>query len=414
MADIAGAAAREAQNDINAELRQALQIITRYVTVLCQTAKGKASQYTSKELMDYVGKGGNITVFEPKGTTEVALLNRLEIENVPFIHDEKGHFFIRDIDYDKVSEFNRDINLVKGNYYQTCSKDELDWAVANSKFTDKKMTVFKNLDSFDAETLKNKCNRITRGFMVGEDKHDGLCDVSVRNKYLYMEKGNDVCSAMLESAMSLHMGNEAIKKKQLLHDIRFRERVKNLKGTEDPRYIRSARNGFKDYVELNADGFTYRGKTVSVNSPDYYAELDRAIDRIPDKVIVSDLNAVIPTDLRPVKSHEERENANNYKLVAGLMDAMIRKQIGPEDPERGFERYQKEVKSLCSSLVNDKHPSGYKVSDIDKLKDTLKTYKISPSDLFKAVDKEFGADKLTYTPETEKVKAPVIEKEMER
>lgn len=363
-----------------------------------------------------------VMAYKVRGKCADKLERKMLEERVGFIRVADDMFIIRKADYQDVAAMNRDANILMSNYFQEVSADEMEATIANSNLGDKTMFSVQGLDAYEKTVLRNKCNNITRGFMVGtRETGDNEYEINVRGKYVYNAAAkNDLCHAMLSMSLSLYGGNEIKKKEQIDHDFKMDALIQDLKGCEEPHYIIGMKD-VNDFVTLDSTGFTYSttaiGKDglrhtanpihVDIDSDDYENELKKCLDGIENKQVITDpaeLQDHINGNLiksgqlegRPMKTLNEAELAEANTRMSNQIDMMIKQKLRGRDPLTAFPLYKKEVEKLIDGVEKDTLPPGYKKEEMDNLKNMFKSNDIDVKDFRAAVDKGFGKMTMSY------------------
>lgn len=335
-----------------------------------------------------------------------SLKMELERKGILFFNDasDAGRIVIANEQLDAVKDINREILVARCNYLQEVNTIEMEAAIAKyDGIKNKEIFTIHNLNQYECEVFKNKCNYIDKGFMVGVMENEkGLYDVSVHSSKMLdlsdkSEYRMDVCKAYTKAMISLYGQNALLKMEQILADDKIREEIKALKGTQDVKYVIDAKNP-KMFLELNQNGFEYY--TTSINDDgkrqdqlimqcaasdlNYEVELQRYMDAINNKVILDDFEKLgehLKTTRenfkseRPEKDKREEAVSLGEDLLTAAMDTMIKDYIKTErfdevskmSPTEVFQLYQKEASDILKS-VTDGAPCRYSEEVIASLR----------------------------------------------
>lgn len=430
-------ASLEANDNANKFIREALKILQKYMEAYLKAANERAKFAGSIELARWLKSGGEVQVYRMRGNCQYEFGSLLDREGIPYIKDVNGNFIVKTPDYEKMADFNHMANIERGNYYKECDKKDLIASVAFSDSKDKSIYEFKNLDFYDKTVLRNKCNGIMKGFMVGTERNkDGTYNVAVKSRYLYNARsGNDLCHALLKSALSLHTENERVKKTQIKHDLMISKEVSALKGCREPHYIVSRKDP-SQFITIDSNGFSYTEvnvihgerhdhpvRQVDFDSPDYEPELEKYLSTIFDKAIITDLVQLndhivkkfpVNDNKRPTKELSECERSRAYHEIGSALDGMIKRKLGEQNPEKGLERYYAELRKICAAVKEDRYPAGYTKDSFDRLVESMKEHHIDPDVIKEASAATFEFEAESYIPKRGRDMERTIEKQSEK
>ena len=325
-----------------------------------------------------------------------------------FATSEENKIIIGADQFDKIKELNRTLLVAKCNYFQEVDTVEMEDAIAKIEgIKDKEMLTFHGLSDYECEVFKNKCNAITKGFMVGivpNPDNPERYDVTVHAADVLKSKPGaysiDVCRAYVESMFSLYGLNSLTKVNQIDADREINREIKALMDTGEVFYVVDAKNPGV-FMEINANGLEFYttvmdddGKRhdnqvahIAKNDPNYEYEMRKYLDSMKNKAILSSseelskhlmTKAVNIDYLRPDKTPEEEKiSMAEDKITLGI-DTMIKEKFAERNFDScidKFNAYQSEVKEIMNALIEDREPEGYPGGhDIfSEIRDTIKT-----------------------------------------
>lgn len=379
--------------------------LTRFLIALAEFLELQSKYAPYREMAKYIREGKEVSFFPVQGRCTKELAYELQKNDIPFVNlNDKDTFIIKQGDFEKVSELNRRVLISKSCYYQDIASAEFEDVIArHEKIKNKDIFTVSCNNSYEVEVLKNKCNDITAGFMVGieEESNDDKWNLSVHSTKVFRKNPNnhDFCKAYLQMCMSLYGPNNYIKMQQVDDDMNFDIKVAELKGTQDDVYIVSVTDN-KQYLCLNKNGFEYYSTTVDENekrhdykineclkdSPNYEVELQRCLDRMMNKHIVYDDEVLaehlkteevnLDTD-RPLKTYEQFKISLMESRMADKIDEMIDHKVEEQDIKfvssmEAFHFYRKECIEIMKVLSEYEYdtpeiPTGYTPEDFEYL-----------------------------------------------
>ncbi len=400
--------------------RQVAETVARILAILADYLEKEQKNAAQKELARYIRGGGMLFSYSVQGDKAGAippLKAELIDKGIPFGETNEGDkILIRYDDLNLIKGINHDILVAKGNYYQEADASELERAVATAPFIkDKEILSIKDLNTYQYEVLKNKCNDISQGFMIGrKEKENGLFDVSVQAKDVLTDDAEkkDFCLAYLQMYMSLYGPNCDTKISQIEADKKIDEEVAKLKGTKAPHYIVGVDDPTR-YIEITEERFVYhRFKKVAdamqeeqsscdVKDPDYEAELQRAMDQIFNRAIISDpelLHKHLQSKERIIESERPRRDVKQFanhmaeKDVSEKIDEMIKERIknegiGFSSAAMKFDFYVKEASVILSSAIDGIIPAEYKEESLLAIKEAFDKREVS-MDAYKQIPEQ--------------------------
>ena len=415
-----GTVAEDGMKQTSELIKSILDFFRRFAESIGNYLEERGKTSAQRELARYIKGGGNLFCYEIQGDNVIKnltpmLKEELKKRKIPFVEiaSDRSKLFIRQEDFRQVMEINRELCVKSQCYFQEVDTSELENAVANApEMKDKQMFTIHNLDYYEMETLKNKCNDINKGFMVGTEMNkDGTYNVTIIASHLYKknfksDKDKDFCKAYLQMNMSLYGNNSGVKKLQIDIDKQIDEAVEQLceKG-EQTFYIVGVDDPSK-YIEVRPDQFvvhkvvqTEEGmvdkieRMCSKTDPDFPEELQRYMDRIYDRAIVTDMNLLVKHRGTPIVEGQRRErvidsprpqkNKRQYMQAKAeheaveMIDMMVRKRLYRNNmlnlpPDRLFTLYATEASKIVACI--DKEgvvPEGYDAKDMEAVRNAF-------------------------------------------
>lgn len=366
-----------------------------------------------KKLAQWIREGGECKVYQVQAQEheldEVIreMKRRIEKEQLGALRiTDDGLLIVPEKDLEKIQEINRDILLEKCNYYQEVNLKEMENAVANlPPMFDKEMLVIRGITKYEAEVIKNKCNNIGKGFMVGisDPYNEGKCDLGVRADKVFIEdtneKRHDFCKATLSAMVSLWGANHKVKVDEIDMDARIDNLIYNAANDDQVHYV--AGSDQKSYIEISSEGFSkysvrednkghFTGvleKRISREDVNFYSELEIELDKVFDEKLfssVAELNEYLVAKKKEQRDAINSPRSNNAKVQKNLveeMDKMIKTRIINDDnyalldTDAKYNCYMKEASNLLMAISMDEPavPFGYTLEQINELKGKLHT-----------------------------------------
>lgn len=324
--------------------------VLRMLKILAEMLELNDRNSSQREMARWIRSGGGIYEYSIEGKDRGAVLAELDKKQIPYIEtNDKSSILIRDCDKELVENLHRQVLIANGNYYQVVDAKEMESAVAQfDKIKNKELFTLDGLSNYEMEVLKNKCNHISAGFMIGVAEENGRYSATIMGKHVLNPdpERQDFCKSFLESRLSLNGQNASLKVDQIDADAKVDARVASLKGDDTNHYIVGARDR-NQYIELSSTGFEYyrvkngedgRVQTsvrCDINNPNYEAELQRYMDRIYDRVVIEDINKLnkhldgedVLSSQRPHKSQEAYDVSLAEHQTADIIDRMIKESI---------------------------------------------------------------------------------------
>lgn len=371
------------------------QIIQRFMKGLAEALNKlmekweKDREYRPYRALARAIDNGNCSYFKADDDFKGKLHARLKEDGIPHINFN-GYFVVKNKDLDKVTNTYREILVGELNYFQEVNKSELLNAIAKSdRFENKDVMTFEYLNLYEFESLKAKCNDICKGFMIGTDKmNDSQYSLSVHSSSIYNKnpQKNDLCKAFLASTLSIYGPNRGIKEKQIEADVELEQKVRELKNVDSSfyivsendssRFIEVAETGFEVYDSLIEEGKRVDHMIFRIDKDDvnYAAELQKYMDTMYDKVIVSNIEDLgkhlsesdaCLTTLRPKKGMDAILVSKANKELTNEINRMIKEKHKGHSIE--FTEYEEEAASILEGLQRGVVPAEYKDEDFEIL-----------------------------------------------
>lgn len=381
--------AEQNYNELNKNAQAMADTVTKILLALMDYLEMEAKFAPQKEFAKWIREGGECCFYNIQGSCKNELKNELIKNQIPYIElsNDPDKLIIKYPDLEAIKELNRGIMISKNNYFQEVDSVEMEDAIFRfDKATDKTIFTLHNLTAEETECLKNKCNDISRGFMVGTNKEDDdKYSISILGSKVMdcSQTGKiDFCKAALSATLSLYGGNSKTKMDQIDFDLKFDEAIDKYKGSNEVKYIvgtNERKN--KNYIEINSQGFiaykasiTPEGGVVEkvvgrcdINDINYDTELKRHLDVMKDKTVlhnIGDLNTHLAsmdseiTSGRAVRSEQEEYIAKVEKEIVNTIDKMIKSEIVNKDitfnsPEESFNYYINNAREALAAVFND-------------------------------------------------------------
>ncbi|MCR5670700.1 MAG: hypothetical protein K6G10_06810 [Butyrivibrio sp.] len=413
--------------------------LRQFLEMLADAIEGSRAGAAQKEMAKWIKESGQCTAYTVEGKCGRELKAELSKQGIGFIEVmDESTLVVKTPDIDRIREINRDILKEKGNYYQEIDGNEMERIFAKSdKIPDKTMMTLHGLDKYEYETLKNKCNDITKGFMVGltkENSDEYALSIHAAKTYNPDPNKMDFCKAYASMALSLYGANSDVKRQQIDADEKLDKTIASLKGCENTHYVIGVDDPRK-FIEINAQGFELHrirmvgGKIENMqvmevrnDSPDYEIELQKCLDGIYNKAIIDNDDKLFEhisvkqrnfNPLRPEKSETQAHIADMEKKVVQISNEMIKsgpkaKLISKMPPKEAFEAYREEMFAILTSVMDGKEIPGYDVKNTDRLLSCFKEAGVEPNEYMLAAGalRKFEAEqhKASLTPELSKSK----------
>ena len=426
-----------------------LKTIKDFLAFLAEILEKNGNDKALKALADYVRKGKQLQEYSIQGDkcgqTIAQLKAQLDAQNIPYVEEngQEEKILIIPEDYERIKLINRNILVLNSMYYQEYDADAMENAVANSKFKDSDKNIFTmhGLSAYECEVIKNKCNDISKGFMVGtKENPDGTFDLSVlsnKDRVFSMDATkNDFCKAYLKAQFSLYGPNHDIKTQQIDADRQFNKQLSELKEVDHSYYIVGIDNK-NHYIELTPEGFIEhnlrmgkdaegnkvmldRTEEMSRSDPDFELTLQRATDKIRDKVITDDKDRLdrhfsspkreFEPD-RPIRTKSEANRGKAEKECASRIDAAIKVRVTTEnitfkDDIEKFQFFENEAATILQNAISGERTPEYSVDVSKEIRTVFTEFNVDISE-YKNIPDEIQK----YDAEVHKAKAKSKEKD---
>lgn len=332
-------------------------------------------------------------------------------DDIAFIEMQLGNetiLVIRDCDEKGLEVAKQAVQTVIGNYYQEIDRVEMadmfeKYSEFDNKPMEKQFLEFEDLDKDFAEIFKNKCNDVTRGFMIGSEIEKDKETITVQAKRtLELEnKGNgstysrDVCHAFMAATLAHGGPNHDKNILQIEADKKTELEIMQYKGSE-PKYVVGQNNpnvclcitneGYK-IGRLNQETKEYEfGEINSKHTHDYEKELRMQLDGIFDICIEDDFTKVAKfakgeldlESVRPQKTFKENQVSKAETIAADKIDAVIKRSFLKEYDEinkctstEKMQKYQDRMTDVFNALETGNIPNWLSKEEFDKLKQDL-------------------------------------------
>lgn len=364
--------------------------IAKLLASLADYLEKEAMFAPQKTLAQWIRQGGGVTAYHVQGKCMNELKYELDKRGLAYLEVKNEVLLVKEPDIQEIVESNRKILIARCNYFQEVDAKEMEDAIARiDKMKDKEIFTMKGLNKYEVEVLKNKCNNISSGFMVGISKvntpeansseNNALFDVSIPCGKLMVSDAEkeDFCKSYLEMVFSLYGPNNGIKMKQIDADEKIDLQVETLKGTEQVKYVVGADDkNPKKFIELNEHGFEYYETDIidggrndrqvfrcDISDPNYDAELQRCMDRIFNKAIVpaNELDDHLLSEEFNVNSDRPRRTKEQYEYhlaeaeLTNKINQMIKQKFEREgtifqNTQEKFDTYIKEAEQIITTI----------------------------------------------------------------
>lgn len=424
---------------------QAMQALAKFLMKMFEYMQKKSADKTKYAqqiaMAKWIGEGNTAYTYQVQGPITGEMQDQLDkagIPNMSIVTKKLGRvFLVKDCDLDRINEINRQILVARSDYYQEVGARELENAIANSEAVkNKELLKISDLSYAQMHCLRNKCNDISRGFMVGITRHpdEEIYDLVVTAPKVceYDPEKTDFCEAALRASFSLAGPNMETKVNQITSDAAMDKKIAELKDADGSHFLVSEGNPSR-YIQFDTDQstneFSFRfyeqqiGKdgqlhyelkqAMSSNDPDFNVELVRCTDRFKNKIILDDqtqlqqhLDGTLKqsTD-REKKTKDQRKISDAETEFTDKINVMIKDRYFKDGNNEGlstikkFNLYRGEVSNIANALESEITPPGYEGKDMKELKDILGKAGISIADYRDAIDMLKDMDAITYTAE---------------
>lgn len=416
-----------------------METLTKWLKSLGEYLEFRGETAAQRELGKWLNKNGG-DIYRIRGNCTEELKQELAKRGIGFIPDvsDERNLIIRDIDKQRIHDINNNILIARSNYFQEVDAADLENAISSiDKITDKNIITLHNLSFYQVEVLKNKCNDITRGFMVGisPGEQENRYNLSVSApKVFNKSQEKDLCKAYLDMSFSLYGTNAFIKQKQIDADKDFEKQIETIKGVNRSYYIVGA-DDVNRYIEMNGNGFEYYERQkdplgelydIEVKRCDIYddnfdMELQICMDKLRNKAIltsVDDLSKHLNNPKRninfnrPERTKDENKIAYAEHSVVNQIDRLIRERIGSKEkirPDDAFRLYMNEADDIVNALVTNSPAKNYSEEQLASIREYCNN---SPIDISKY--KNVKGVLVNYSLEQHIAKTKTVEKEKVR
>ncbi len=364
------------------------ETLLKVLMALIAFLETEAKYGPQKEFAKWIRQNGSCCFYNTQGKCINDLIRELDEKQIPYLRlsNNEDKIIIKTPDLEKVKDINRMILIGRTNYYQEVDALEMENAIASiDKINNKELLTLHNLDFYETEVIKNKCNDISKGFMVGisqEEDNENLNSISITTERLLTDdpEKKDFCKSYLQAMHSLYGPNHDTKVEEIKDDIRINNMIANLRGTNDSKFVAGAdEKNFKHYIELNSTGFIAysvgKGKDnedliervvgrCDIDDPNYDSELQRYLAEIKNKVVLNNstelsmhLTGSGKYDSKRTQKTRDQELISKHEDEAcDLIDKMIKERLGDSfgqmDPTEKFEAYAGEVIAIIDGAIN--------------------------------------------------------------
>lgn len=364
-----------------------------------ESLKETAKKNNTYEIEKYIKKGGTMAGYkvEDKALRDV-LKQELTEDGIPFIESVMcGKSIIAICDEESTHiKYQEALNRAKiciGNYYQEMDIPKMADVFVNSQLDkdQKNFFMFEGMEEPEAYILRNKCNDITKGFMVGTEKTpDGKMTVAVHSaKCVKLEDCNkegvgvysrDLCRAMLATAFSCYGPNREKNIEQIKKDEELNKKIVDFVPTDENPVLYVTGDGMdkNKRIAITKEGFfesrfneetqswdvTNRFLKHDVDEIQYKKELQVALSGIFNEVTFTneyELNnhtkgVETKHTERPVKTYEEEQRSRAETTAVNRIDRTVKEYMAsnpyfkqlPE--EQLFNEYRKNVCELFEGI----------------------------------------------------------------
>ena len=151
-------------NDIQSTAVRVSAILADYIFM-----NSDHSKHT--DLAKAIKAGEGMQMYKIGGNCAGAFKYRLDMNGIPYVEHKDGkRIYIRRPDKEKVCKLNKETLKEKGSYLHEVAISDMENAIANiPDIKNKKVVSIQRVGKYMAEILKEKCNNISAGFMMGSD-----------------------------------------------------------------------------------------------------------------------------------------------------------------------------------------------------------------------------------------------------
>lgn len=413
-------------------IKKMVEALERHLKDLAQQ-KAASESYAYASIIDkYVQDGGQIKGYflSDDKLYNKHLAQELRKKDMPFIeYNVNGRtvLAIRDCDAEEFAKVQEQTKINEQRYFQMVGKEEMAATFEGSQRIPEKDKKFLTIDGMDktmAQMLANKCNDITKGFMVGINKNEKSTDLMVHAKrtiVLGKPQGKNVysqdfCRAYLAAAFSGYGPNREKNMEQLKIDENLNKKIKEFDGPGEmwitgqddvDTVIKVTEQGFERM--LVEPGFDEDGKSVTTykivekhdfDEENYIKNLDVALAGIFDEVILTSKDE---TDKhisgvekqhseRPQKTKDERKRSFNETVVCDKADYLIKEALEKtpffkeRDPVAQFDEYRRMAHQLFEGILVNNRPVWIETQKFEEFKTVLKERDFDVKEYMEGID----------------------------
>lgn len=403
-------ASKEGYNQAARWTKAAADNLMRLLLALAEFLETQSKYAPYREIARWINEGKGVSFYPVQGACMKEMLYELAKTNIAYFDiKDKNTVLVKQTDFDKVREINRKILIAKSSYYQDVDAKEMEDVIARyDKIKNKELVSVSCRNEMEVEVLKNKCNDISAGFMVGidtpnEDSVEYRIVVHGDKVLRPNAEKHDFCKAYIQMCMSLYGPNNYVKIQQLRDDEEMDRKISAIKGTEDTVYLVSATDNHS-FIAFNKEGFKYYQTSVdemgqrhdfllntcNVDSVDYELELQRCKDRIFNKQLLfshEELSEHLKTAKQNIDTDRTAKTMEQFQIslmenrISDKIDEMIDKKINEnkisfENPLNQFAFYQNECYKIMVALTEYDYnvpsfPDGYYEDDFNYIMNEL-------------------------------------------
>lgn len=391
--------------------------IAEIIGALLEYLEREAQLAPQKALAKWIRDGGSLVSYPIQGHCKAELKYEMEKQGIPYVETTTGYLIIPEPSLNQVREINREILVGKCNYFQEVDGVEMENAIAKiDRIENKEIFSLHGLDKYETEVLKNKCNNISAGFMVGiSQEGTDTYELSVHGDKIYNPEINkDFCKAYLQMAFSLYGPNHSTKIEQIKADEKTDSLVRELKNSKDVHYVVGADdNDPKRYIEMNSNGFEFYESVIldgeridrqicriDKDNPNYESELERYMDRIFNKVVLNnadDLGKHLSVNGRNIECDRPRPDVKGMQAsmaadkITDIIDRMVKTHMKEDNIQfsnvnQAFTYYQREAAAIMNAIEKNVVPANYSVDDFREIKKVCEEHKTNISEFSKSKD----------------------------
>lgn len=396
-----------------------------------QAAASKQYAY-ARALDEYVKGGGEIKGYIYNDELLLKhLKEELKSRDVPFIEysiNGQKIVAIRESDEELYNQVLQETKQNEQRYFQILSKEEMAKSIENAQRLSDEEKEFLTLDGLDntmAQMLANKCNDITRGFMVGVDVNDSTTDfmVHTRQTIVLGEPKNDkvysqdFCRAYLAATFSGYGPNHEKNAEQLKIDEKLNKKIKNFKGPGEM-WI-TGQDDTDTVLKVTENGYERIGVTPmpdtngqlrfvynilerhSSSEPDYRKNLDVSLAGIFDECVMSS-KAEVDAHIqgiekqhseRPQKTKEEKQRSYNETVICDKADYLIKETLNKtpffkdKSADLQFDDYRQMAHQLFEGVLVNNRPVWIEATKFEGFKALCEDKVFDVTEYMEGIDK---------------------------